>query len=153
MTDTKGDVLREAAETVLESYSGHCMKNGLSEPGCLDELRAALSQEDAVREAQVTDDDVYDLSVLLVPERPTASQEHRIRTVMNAIFKRMLRAALAHGDLTRDTPTGECTNCGRKTWAAQDRNTRCEMLQPDETRCDGILLGPVSVPATDGADE
>ncbi len=57
---------------------------------------------DALREARITDEDVYNLSFLLVPERPTASQEHRIRTVMNAIFKRMLEAALSQADASTD---------------------------------------------------
>ena len=35
----------------------------------------------------------------------------------------------------------QCEKCKRKTYGGETINSKCNMLQPDNTRCDGVLKG------------
>lgn len=41
--------------------------------------------------------------------------------------------------LADDAPWWQCKLCGRKSWSERERGNPCDMLQPDGSRCCGIL--------------
>lgn len=42
-----------------------------------------------------------------------------------------------------DEPAAICTLCGRKTWSPNLRGSRCNMLQPNDKTCPGIMADPL----------